>query len=423
MTDQYTNSKVQPKDYRSGWVIALIVAGTGLSLSIFYLGAEVALGIGFKKGLLAYGISTLILSLLCVATTIIGSRSRFSTYMIIHFSFGKEGAKVLNAVFGLILIGWYAVTLELLALAVVDTAKETLQISLLKWPVILIMGAVITITTIYGIKSLERLTNIAVPFLVLFLLYVYFISFQNGFTFNEVLNYVPQNPTMTLFEATAILVGSTIFLPVFIADFSRFAKNDKHSFITVLGILIGAPFALYFSSIPAIQTGEVDFIKIMTKLDLVIPAFILLFLSTWVTNSLNLFSAALAFATIKTKWSYKRLTLYTSVLGVFIALLGITEHFFVFLNALGVLIPSVSSIYIAHFVWIKKQVYQIGDVQDWSFSALISWSVASIISFCTYLELFQLTQAYFVDSFLIGGILYFVLNRKRFSKYKDEKNN
>jgi len=167
----------------------------------------------------------------------------------------------------------------------------------------------------------------------------------------------------------------------------------------------------------------VDFIKIMTKLDLVIPAFILLFLSTWVTNSLNLFSAALAFATIKTKWSYKRLTLYTSVLGVFIALLGITEHFFVFLNALGVLIPSVSSIYIAHFVWIKKQVYQIGDVQDWSFSALISWSVASVISFCTYMELFHLTQAYFVDSFLIGGILYFVLNIKRFSKYKDEKNN
>ena len=420
MADQYTNSKVQAKDYRSGWIIALIIAGTGLSISIFYLGAEVALGVGFKEGLLAYGISTLILSLLCFATTIIGSRSRFSTYMIIHFSFGKNGAKVLNSIFGSILIGWYAVTLELLAIAILDTAMDTFHITLDKWPVILVMGTLITITTIYGIQSLQRLTNIVVPFLVLFLLYVYYISFKDGLSLNEIINFVPQNPTMTLFEATAILVGSTIFLPVFIADFSRFAKNDKHSYISVLGILVGAPFALYFSGIPAIQTEEVDFIKIMTKLDMVIPAFLLLFLSTWVTNALNLFSAALAFSTIKTSWNYKKLTLITSVFGIFIALLGITEHFFVFLNALGVLIPSVSSIYITHFIWIKKQNFKIEDVQDWNRNAIISWSIASLISFCTYNELFQITKVYFVDSFLIGGFLYVILSKREINMYDNE---
>ncbi len=362
MSDQYTNTKVQPKDYRSGWVIALIIAGTGLTLTIFYLGAEVALGIGFKKALLAFSISTLILSLLCLATSIIGNRSRFSTYMILYFSFGKQGAKILNFVFGLVLLGWFSVTLELLSVAVVDTAQATFDMALPHWPIIILMGTLITITTIYGIQSLERLTNLAVPFLAGFLIYVYYVSFQEGMPFTQIVDFVPENPTMTLFEAVAILVGSTVFLPVFLADFSRFTYNDKHSLIAVLGLLIGSPFALYFSAVPAIQTGEVDIIKIMTKFDLVIPAFALLFLSTWVTNSLNLFSAALAFSTVKTKWSYKKLTLIASVFGVLFALMGITVHFFVFLNALGVLIPSISSIYMIHFFWIKKQRYEFEEV-------------------------------------------------------------
>jgi len=419
MADQYTNTKVQPKDYRSGWVIALIIAGTGLSLTIFYLGAEVALAVGFKKALWAFGISTLILSLLCLGTTRIGNRSRFSTYMILYFSFGKQGAKILNFVFGLVLLGWFSVTLELLSVAVVDTAHATFDMAIPASPIIMLMGALITATTIYGIQSLERLTNLAVPFLALFLLYVYYVSFNEGMSFAQIVDFVPENPTMTLFEAVSILVGSTVFLPVFMADFSRFTRNDKHSLIAVLGIVIGSPFALYFSAVPAIQTGEVDIIKIMTQFDLVLPAFALLFLSTWVTNSLNLFSAALAFATVKTKWGYKKLTLVASFFGITFALLGITEYFFVFLNTLGVLIPSISSIYLIHFFWIKKQRYELEDVQDWDFTALISWGSASAIAFCTYLELFELTHAYFVDSFLLGGIIYLILQRKKIKRTTD----
>lgn len=421
MADQYTNSKVQPKDYRSGWVIALIIAGTGLSLTIFYLGAEVALGIGFKKALWAFGISTLILCLLSLATSIIGNRSRFSTYMILYFSFGKQGAKILNFVFGLVLLGWFSVTLELLSVAVVDTALATFDMVVPHWPIIILMGSLITFTTIYGIQSLERLTNLAVPFLAGFLIYVYYVSFQEGMSFAQVVNFVPENPTMTLFEAVAILVGSTVFLPVFLADFSRFTYNDKHSLIAVLGLLIGSPFALYFSAVPAIQTGEVDIIKIMTQFDLVVPAFTLLFLSTWVTNSLNLFSASLAFSTVKTKWSYKKLTLIASIFGIAFAIMGITAHFFVFLNALGVLIPSISAIYMIHFFLIKRQVYELEDVEDWGYAALLSWGIASVIAFCTYLELFQLTHAYFVDSFLLGGLIYLFLKRKTLKHDPNDK--
>jgi len=47
-SNQYTNSKVQAQDFTSGWMIALIITGMGVSLPILYLGAEVALHLGFK---------------------------------------------------------------------------------------------------------------------------------------------------------------------------------------------------------------------------------------------------------------------------------------------------------------------------------------------------------------------------------------
>ena len=415
--NQYTTTKVQPKDFTSGWLIAILIAGTGLTLPILFLGSEVALAVGFKKALWAFGISTLVLTLMCMATTIIGNRSRLSTYMIMHFSFGKQGTKIMNAIFGITLLGWFSVALELLATAVKDTAFQTLQINLVEWPIILIVSALIISTTIFGIKSLERLANYAVPILTLFLGYVVYKAIAET-TFQEIVNFVPENLTMTLFEAVSILVGSSILFPVLMADFSRFIYNDKHSLIAVLGITIGFPIALLFSAIPSIQSGEVDIIKVMEGLDLVVPAFILLFVSTWVGNASNLYSTILTFSTVKKEWSFKKMAIFTGVVGTVAALFGFSNYLFDFLSFLGIFAPSISAIYIINFFWVRKQNYNLNEIKEWESSALISWGISSIITVFTYLEVFQLTHAYFLDSFLLGGIIYLFLKRKEIRNEK-----
>lgn len=414
--NQYTNTKVQPKDFTSGWLIALIIGGTGLSLPTLYLGSEVALNLGLKNALIAFGIATFVLTTMCIATTLIGNRSRLSTYMILHFSFGENGAKIVNSIFGITLIGWFGVALELLAVAIKDTAFEAFNIEITQWIIIIISSIFITITTVLGIKSLERLANIAIPFLTVFLGYVVYKSINQLDNFSQLFDYVPETSTMSLFDATSILVGSAILFPVLMADFSRFIKNDKQSLIAVLGIAIGFPLALTFSAIPSIQTGEVDFIKIMNELNLVIPAFILLFISTWVTNATNLYSAVLTFSTVKKGWSFKNMTIICSVIGTLLALFGFAEYLFDFLEFLGILAPSISAIYIINFFWVKKQKYNLDEIVKWEFDALISWVISSIITSFTYLEVFEITHAYFVDSFLLGGAIYLLLKMKRQSK-------
>lgn len=416
--NQYTTTKVQPKDFVSGWVVALIIASTGLSVSTLYLGSEIALNLGFKKALIAFGISTLVLTLMCIATTLIGNRSRLSTYMILHFSFGEYGAKIVNFIFGITLVGWFAVALELLAIALHDTTISTFDIDVSKVLIIIVSSIFITITTVYGIRSIEKLANIAIPVLTAFLGYVFYLSIQKLDSLSQLFDYVPTNSTMTLFEATSILVGAAILFPVLMADFSRFIKTDKQSLLSVLGLTIGTPLAYFLSAVPSIQTGEVDIIKIMEQYNLVIPAFILLFIATWSTNASNLYSATLTFSTINKNWSFKKVAIASSIIGTILALLGFAKYLFDFLELLGILAPSISSIYFIHFFWIKKQKYNLKDINKWEFPALISWVLSSVITVFTYLEVFQLTHAYFIDSFLLGAIIYLFLKRKEISFFK-----
>lgn len=414
--DQYATTKVQPKDFVSGWVVALIIASTGLSVSTLFLGSEIALGLGFEKALIAFGISTLVLTLMCMATTLIGNRSRLSTYMILHFSFGEYGAKIVNFIFGVTLVGWFAVALELLAIAIFDTTTSAFSFTISKEIIIIVTSLLTTITTVYGIRSIEKVANISIPILTAFLGYVFYLTINKLESWSVLFDYVPEENSMTLFKATSILIGAAVLFPVLMADFSRFVKTDKQSLASVLGLTIGTPLAYILSAVPSIETGEVDIIKIMGEYNLVIPAFLLLFISTWSTNATNLYSASLTFTTINKKWTFKSVVIISSIFGTLLALLGFATYLFEFLEFLGILAPSISSIYFIHFFWIKRQRYNLDEIAKWEPAALISWILSSFISVLTYLEIFQITGAYFLDSFLLGAVIYLAFKWKAILK-------
>ncbi|MBD0400349.1 cytosine permease [Flammeovirga sp. EKP202] len=405
--NQYTTSKVEAKDFMSGWAIALIIAGTGVSLPILYLGSEITLEAGFENALYAFGVSTLVLTVLSFCTTLIGNRSRLSTYMILSFPFGIKGVKLINLMIGICLLGWYAVALELLAEAINDTTLSLFEFQTPFWLVIFGSSIIITLSTMYGIKSLERLANYFVPFLLLFLICVMFYSFDENMTWNKILYFTPNLPTLSTFEATSILIGSSILLPVLMADFSRFVHNDKHSLISVLGVTLGFPLVLLISAILAITTGEKDIMKMMQMMGLILPAFVLLFITTWVTNATNLYSVVLTFSTISEKFSFKKLCIVTSLLGTLLALGRFSDHLFDFLSLLGVFTPSVSAIYIIDFFLLKKQNYQLEDRSQWGILALTAWLVSSVISLLSYYEIITITSIYFFDSLIIAGLIYF----------------
>jgi len=405
---QYTNSKVQPEDFTSGWKVAFILTGLGVSLPMLYLGSEMALAMGVRNAIIAFLVSTALLTVLCMITTLIGNRSRLSTYMILRFPFGKQGAKLINLLIGISLIGWFAVALELLSDAIGETLRVVTGIDLPLSMIIIVGSIFITVTTIYGIRTLEKLANIAVPILMIFLIYVLYIS-MGGEAITSATR--AEIPRMTLFEGISALVVSSILVPVLMADFSRYIYNDRQSLLSVLGITLGTPMVWIIAAILADKTGEVDIIQIMNNYRLVIPAFILIFVSTWVTNATNLYSVSLTMSTLTERLGYTKLTLISGVLGTCLALAGFADYFIDFLLLLAVFAPSIASIYIIDFFYVRKQSYDLSKVEDWGWVAMVSWVLGSGIALIAYYEVFSITGAYFVDAFLVAGVFYYAWER------------
>ena len=411
-TNDYTRIKVPENKTVHGINIAAIIVGIGVTLPTFYVGGEVAQAIGLSKSLWVFILVNLVLGILCGITAIIGNRTRLSTYMLLHFSFGKKGTLFINCLIGITLLGWYAVTVEIFGEALTDSFKHLLGINV-PISISIIGGSILmTITAIFGFKIVERFSVLTVPLLIVFLIYVLYSTVDSQ-SIESILN-IKGNASLSITEAISAIVGLTILTPVLMPDFSRFARTDKDSLISVLALVIGFPIILLAGAIPSLMTGEIDIMKIMISLSLTIPAFIILVFSTWTTNTSNLYSTQLTLSTIFRKQKIATLGIIASAIGTLIAAIGIATHFIDLLSILSVLIPPISAIFIADFFFIKKQKYDLNDfdtLPDFGFSAIISWILSCVVAYLANYNYINLTSISFFDSFIVAFIAYLVLKR------------
>ncbi|MFK7906260.1 MAG: hypothetical protein AB8B69_14105, partial [Chitinophagales bacterium] len=129
-------------------------------------------------------------------------------------------------------------------------------------------------------------------------------------------------------------------------------------------------------------------------------------------SATNLYSTVLTFSTVQTTWSFRNMCIVTSFLGTVLALFGFSQFLFEFLDILGVFTPSISAIYMLDFFWLKQQQYDLDKIPKWGKKGLLAWGISSMVALFTYFGVFQLTHAHFLDSFLLAGGIYILLNRK-----------
>lgn len=412
IADDYSRTKVPEDKTVNGIRIASIIVGIGVTLPVFFVGSEVTQALGLEKAIWVFMGVCIVLSVLCSITAIIGNRTRLSTYMLLHFSFGKKGALLINLLVAITLLGWYAVTVEIFGQALTDAFSQLFHIS---FPVSIgiILGSVLmTLTSIYGFRMIERFSAIAVPLMLLFVIYVlYKTTTQNSM---GALLQIDGNGTMTTSQAISAVVGMVILTPVLMPDYSRFAKTDKDSLISILGLTVGFPLVLLAGGIPSLITGEIDIMKIMIGLSLTVPALFILIFSTWTTNTANLYSTQLTLSTVFTKTKDAKLGILASIVGTLLALFGVATYFIDFLNVSSIFIPPVSAIFIADFFFVKKQHYEVelfNELPVFDASALISWAVACIVAYLGAFDVITFTSISFFDSFIIAFALYLILKK------------
>lgn len=404
----FFRNPVPPERRVSGWAVALVVFGIGITLPIFYLGSELGQTLGLRDAAWAFFGGCLMLGVLATATAIVGARTGLSSYMIIEFSFGRDGAKIVNFLMAIALLGYFGATADIFGMAVHDAVRSIYGYDGGRWLYTFIGCLLMTWTAIFGFRSIERLSILTVPLMSLFMAYAVYLALSHT-SWGEVLAH-EGSAAKSLGLALSTVLGSSIQSAVLMPDVSRFCRTSWDGVKAVSGLAIGFPLVFLAAAVPTIVTGETDIMKIMIGLGIAIPALLMLLFSTWTTNTVNLYSTSMTLATVFTRIKEWKITLGSALLGTILALLGIMEHFIPFLLLLGVTTPPIGGIYLIDYFVLRGGVYAMEDLQHGrriNLAAFIAWVGGSTVGLATTYGDYMLTTVPAIDSLLIAGIIYY----------------
>jgi cytosine permease len=411
--DESARVPVREDETVSGWSVGMVIFGICLTLPTLYAGAITAEQLGFIGTAKAVGLASLVLSIMSIPAAIVGAETRLSSYLIIEFVFGRRGSDFVNALLGLTLLGWFAVTAGFFGETLAIAFEEMFAVSPPTWLLTLISSVLILITTIFGFKAIDRLALFAVPLLILFLLYVSNLSLADT-SWETVLNTEGSNPAY-FSTAVSTVIGSLIVGVVLMPDLSRYARSVKDCVsASVLGNGVGSCFSMLMGVAPAIVTGLLEPMAYMIALGLAGSAFVILVFATWTTNSVNLYSTTLAVAIIKPKIPEWKLTVACGVIGTALAMIGITDYFIGFLEWLGVIVPPVASIYLTDYFVLKQKNYSLtlqDSLPDYDRAAILAWMIGTAISAFTFVSEFSLSTIPTLDALLITAPIYLICRR------------
>jgi cytosine permease len=408
--DGYDRRPVPQSETVSGTGLALITFGIGMTLPVFWLGADVTRKVGFSTASLIFVGVCAVLGLLCALTAVVGVRTRLSTYMVLQFSFGRHGAKLINLTMAVTLLGFYAATADIFGSTVASALQSSWGIVTPAWLHSVWGSILMTLMAIYGLRGLDRLSIFSVPLMALFMLFALYLGLQRAAP-DQLGLFAGSGDSLAL--AIASTIGMVILTPVLMPDFTRYARTERDALIAILGMAIGFPFVLIVGGLLSIITGQSEIMLIMASLGVLLPALAVLVFSTWITNTANLYSATLTLATVSRTTSWK-LTVGGSVLATGLAVGGFMTHFLDFVMALSIVIPPLASIYVTDFFVVRQQRYDIDALKQscaFGWPALISWALASAVAWMTSFEGWTLTSQPTLDSLLVALVAYLVLHR------------
>lgn len=411
-SDASSRTPVADEETVSGFQVGIVIVGISITLPLLYSAGELAHGLGLSRAIIASVTGALILSVMSVPAAVVGARTRLSSYMIVEHTFGYAGAKFVNFWFGISLLGWYAVTAELFGRTLFLAAGELTSFASPEWVYTVVSSAVVTVTTIYGFKAIDRLALVAVPFLMLALIAVVVMSLRQT-SFSDLLEI--ESGDMTMPTAISAVVGAAIVGVVLMPDLCRYTRSTMDCVAaSFIGQGVGITVAYVLGMIPVLVWNELEPMNYMFIMGFGGIALLVLILAAWTTNVANLYSAGLAARASVPIGNYKWMVIVGGILGTIAALGGIADNLIDFLIVLGLLVPPIAGVYLCDFFLLRRTDFTAEHLEHrpaMKINALIAGVGSGVLATWVYYSDLSLTTIAPFDSLLISIVVYLVLEK------------
>lgn len=238
---------------------------------------------------------------------------------------------------------------------------------------VLIVGLLMTATSIKGIKALAVFGSIAVPLIAILGIYSVYISAETAGGLMKIFPEMPAQP-MTMAAALSIVIGNFISGGTSTPNFTRFAKTSKMAVIaTVVAFFAGNILMFVFGASGAAVFGKADIFDVLIMQGLAIPAILSLGLNIWSTNNNALYTSGLSITNVS-KRPLKLTTALSGIIGTFLAIF-LYNNFVSYLSLLGSMIPPVGAVVIIHYYFNKDNYKEVGNNTEWDMKAIISVAI------------------------------------------------
>lgn len=238
------------------------------------------------------------------------------------------------------------------------------------WIWCMVIGGLIILWILIGIKNLGKLNTIAMGALFIMTIVLSFVIFSEG------VSNTPAEDAMTFGAAVELSVAMPLSWLPLISDYSRDAKEPVkatavssvvYGVISCWMYLIGMGAALF--------TGESDISQILLKAGLGIAGLLIVVLSTVTTTFLDAWSAGISSESISNKLNGKWMAVIVAVIGTVGAIIFPMDDITDFLYLIGSVFAPMIAVQIADFFILKKD----NSSQDVSILNLIAWLIGFVI--------------------------------------------
>jgi len=341
----------------------LIWFGAAVSLAEILTGTYFA-PLGLYKGISAIVAGHIIGCILLFLAGVIGGKVRKSSMETVKMSFGQKGSMLFAVLNILQLVGWTAIMIYDGAIA----ANGIFSIG--KWAWALLIGGLIVLWILIGIKSLGKVNVVVIAALFVLTVILSFVVFGKG------TDIAVSGEGMTFGAAVELSVAMPLSWLPLISDYTKDAKKPtKAAAVSSLVYGITSCWMYVIGMGAAIFAQSSDTAEIMLKAGLGSVGLLIIVLSTVTTTFLDAYSAGVSSETLSHKITGKWVAVVAALIGTVGAVFYQMENITDFLYLIGSVFAPMTAVLIADFFILKKDCSQ----KSFSFHNIIIWAVGFIL--------------------------------------------
>lgn len=399
MSTDFEHAAVPTSARHSTWTISAVWAGFVFVPIFINFAFFLSSTMTTWKFILAVTVGGSILALCSFVAGLSAQTTGLSAGLLLEKLFGSSAGRVIAVLPPLCLIGWNAFTLDLVGTSSASFFGEP---GLRVWA-ILFWTIPFATSAVFGFKSLQRLSRVAVPAMAVLLL----VLVIRGYQLNVDTSTFPSDPGISTSFPTAVsqivglfALGAAVCSP----DLQRFGSGKRSPAIVAIStFIIAFPFVLIVGGLAAKELGATSLTAAYEIAGMNLIGYLVFIALSWTTADNDYYSASLGLAVALRMKKTVVVPLLAAVAAT-IAIVGVSDRLGQWLTSMSIVATPLAGIFIGGLILghLTSREYEVNPAVPFS-----AWTAGALVGYLTERASFGLPP---LQAIAASCLVYFVVS-------------